>query len=268
MSADHVVFLRAIVIDATNKAIRMKEGATTSTVTLVEGTYYLRGDGAADDLLKIVDDALTSHVGANTYVVSVAWSADPAAGAAVVTITQSGGATFQLLWADVLTTFDPAWLGFADANTADSTAAKASTLSPSAVWVADGPFRELEPVDRRQGYARRARSGRVRRGKTGETNKDRRLGLSFVCAERTHEKNIAADPDRAFNRFLDRWTAGSPAELHLATATGFVLGALSSSTEHGAGWHVGGEGDEDFDPQRHSAAAALYSWDLDLWPEV
>lgn len=268
MSADHPIFLRAIVVDSTNKNIRMKEGATTATVSLVEGTYYLRGDGAADDLLKIVDDALTSHAGTNTYVVAVTWSADPDAVSAVVTITQTGGATFQLLFADALTTFLPGWIGFPATNTADSTAAKSSTLSPSSTWVADGPYRELLPMDRPLGYAKRARSGRVRRGSTGETRKDRLLGLSFVVAARTHEMHIAADPDRAFNRFLDSWRAGSPAEFHLATATGFVLGALSSSTEQGSGWHIGGEGDDEFAPPRLNPATGLYAWDLELWPAV
>jgi len=268
------ILLRAIVIDSTNKAIRFKEGATTATLSLAEGTYYLRGDGTADDLLKALKDTIDAAGATNTYTVAVAWSADPDGVSATITVTQTGGATFQFLWGDALTKFDPTLLGFARTNTADNTSAKTSTWSPSAAWVSDGVYKDLEPVDRPVGYAKRARSGRVRRGKTGTTRKDRTLTLSFVDGSRTHERyadtvSSVVDSNRCFNVFLDSWRSGQPAELHLTPITsGFTLGALSSSTEHGAGWQVGGEGDDEFAPARESNAVALYRWTLDLWAEV
>lgn len=268
------ILLRAIVIDSTNKAIRFKEAAATVTLLLAEGTYYLRGDGSADDLLKILKTAIDAAGATNTYTVAVAWSADPSAVAAVITITQAGGATFQFLWADALTTFDPTLLGFARTNTADNTSAKTSTWSPAAAWVADGDYEEFEPIDRRIGYAERARSGKVRRGLTGMTRKDRRISFAFVDASRTHEMfadtvSAVLDVNRCFNVFLDRWCSGQPAELHLVDITsGFTLGALSSTTEQGDRWHVGDEGDADFTPERMSNAVQLYSWSLDLWGHV
>jgi hypothetical protein len=260
------VFLQAVVIDSTNKAIRFKEGASTVTVSLTEGTYYLRGDGVTDDLLKAIKDAIDGAGATNTYTLAVAWSADPSAVPAVVTITQSGGATFQFLWADALTTFDEGLIGFTNVNTADNTTAKTSTLSPSAVWVGDGPHKEHEPIDRPIGFAKRSRAGKVRRGKTGTTRKDRRFAVSFVSAVRTHEQFNTTDPERCFNRFLDRWRAGKPVEFHLADITaGFALGALSSTTEQGATYQLGGDGDDEFEPRRQSNAVQLYSWTLELW---
>lgn len=264
----HPVLLRAIVVDADNKAIRVKEGASTVTVNLAESTYYLRGDGAADDLCKALKDALDAAGATNTYTVALALSADPSAVSAVVTITQTGGATFQLLWADAATTALSTWFGFADANTADNTSAKTSTLTPSALWVGDGPHTEHEPKDMAKEFARRSLSGRVRRGKTGETLKDRTLAVSWVCGARTHDMHASGgDTARCFSVFLDEWRAGSPAELHFVDpSSGFTLAALSSSTSKGK-WHVGDE-NERFDPQRQSNAVQLYSWSLLLWEHV
>lgn len=264
----HPVLLRAIVVDADNKAIRIKEGASTVTVNLAEGTHYLRGDGTADDLCKVLKDALDAAGAANTYTVALALSADPAAVSAVVTITQSGGATFQLLWADAATTALSTWFGFADADTADSTAAKTSTLTPSALWVGDGPHVEHEPKDKAREFAKRVLSARVRRGKTGTTAKDRTLAVSWVCGPRTHSMHASGgDVARTFSAFLDEWREGSPAELHFVDpSAGFTLAALSSSTSKGK-WHVGDE-NERFEPQRQSNAVQLYSWSLLLWEHV
>lgn len=269
----HPILLSAVVIDSTNGGLRITEGANTSVTSIPAGTYYLRGDPAqSDDLLLAIKTALETNtaprVSTNTYTVAVAWSADPSARGAVVTVTRATGTdSFGVLWADALTTFDQALVGFVDSDTVDASA-KSSTVSPSSVWVGDGPYREFEAIDRHVGYAKRSRSGVVRRGLTGETRKDRRFSVEFVCAARTHEKDSTTDVDRAFSRFLDRWLTGRPAELHLTTVSGFVLAALSASTEHGAGWHVGVDGDDEWEPRRHSAAAALYAWSLDLWEHV
>jgi hypothetical protein len=263
------ILLRAVVIDADNKAIRFKEGASTSTLSLAENTYYLRGDGTADDLLKAIKDAFDAAGATNTYTVAIAWSADPAGVSAVITITQTGGATFQILWADGATTFNPAWLGFADANTADSTAAKTSTLSPSLAWVSDGPYAENEPVDRPQGTVQRARSRRAKRTKTGNTGKDRVLGMSFVAAARTHQQFASGgDTARCFNTFLDELREGPPFELHLVgTTTGFTLASTTSSTKQ-ATLVLGEEGDAEFKPRRQSNGVQLYSFAVECWEYV
>lgn len=263
------VFLAAVVIDSTNNVINFREGANTAVATVVAGTYYLRGDGAADDLCLALKTALEANSGArvsvNTYSVVPTWSADPSGIGCTVTITRLTGAdTFQLLTAS--TTFDAALIGFNFALDALNAGPKVSTLSPSSVWVGDGPHKEHEPIDRPIGYAKRSRAGKVRRGKTGTTRKDRRFAVSFVSAVRTHEQFNTTDPERCFNRFLDRWRAGKPVELHLSDITaGFALGALSSTTEQGATWQLGGEGDDEFEPRRQSNAVQLYSWSLELW---
>ena len=272
------IFLQAVVIDSTNKVINFREGANTATATLVEGTYYLRGNGAADDLCLVIKTALELNNGArvsvNTYSVVPAWSADPSARGCIITITRLTGAdTFQLLATS--TTFDQALLGFDFAADALNAGPKVSTTSPSCVWVGDGPHRLHDPVDRPLGFAKRAQSGRVRRGKTGTTRKDRRVSVSFVAPARTHEMFVlGVDPERCFNRFLDRWRAGKPCEFHLSDITsGFTLAALTTTpvltaTRQGVLWQLGGEGDEEFDPVRQSNAVALYGWDINLWEHV
>jgi hypothetical protein len=272
------ILLQSIVIDATNKVINFREGANTATATLVEATYYLRGNGAADDFCLALKTALETNNGlrtsTNTYSVVPAWSADPSARGCIVTITRLTGAdSFQFLAAS--TTFDQGLIGFDFAADTLTAGPKSSTTSPSSAWVGDGPHRLHDPVDRPLGYAKRAQSGRVRRAKTGTTRKDRRCGVSFVSPLRTHEMFVAGvDVERCFNRFLDRWRAGKPCELHLSDITaGFALGALSTTplstaTRQGVAWQLGGDGNEEFEPRRQSNAVALFSWDLDLWEHV
>ena len=261
--------LAAVVIDSTNKNIRMKEGATTATVSLVEGTYFLRGDGAADDLLVIIDDALTSHAGTNTYTVAIVWSVSPAAPHGVITITQSGGATFQLLWADALTTFDQALLGFTDANTADSTAAKTGTLSPSCVWVSPEIYVEAEEDEEDDAYVQRARSGVVRGGARGGPYETLRLSFQLVEERRVKAARIAADVARAFDRFRRQLVRGRQFELHFGTiSSGTTLAALSSSTERGAGWHLSPDSVDGFRAERLRPGLPLYAWSLELWAHV
>ncbi len=44
--------------------------------------------------------------------------------------------------------------------------------------------------------------------------------------------------------------------------------ALSSSTEHGAGWHFSPETVQRFDPQRLEPGVSLYDFSLTLWAHV
>jgi hypothetical protein len=181
------VILRAIVIDGTNNAINFREGANTAVAAITPGTYFLRGDGTADDLLAAIKAGLETNVGArtsvNTYTVAITWSADPAAPTATVTITRASGAdTFQLLFA-TSTTFDAGVIGFPQTDTALNASPKASTLSPSAAWASSDVYRELEPEDAQEGFAQRARSGVVAGGSVGGQFDDLRLSIQLVDGE-------------------------------------------------------------------------------------
>lgn len=264
------VLLRPIVITADNKVIKFKEGATTGTITLTEGTYFLRpAASGADSILFEIKALIDAFGGTNTYTATLTCNIDADEPTAEVSFTQTGGATFQFLWAHADTTFDPAWLGFADANTADSTGAKTSTLSPSSLWVSDAPYVDNDPVDEFESYAVRANSGLVRDGVVGGPFDVRLFSFGMVASKRTHHSYITADEDRAFSRFLARWLAGRPAELHLCdVATYPDLGDMSASTEVGSRWHVAGDTRERFAAARLDRATGLWSWALELWGYV
>jgi len=106
-----------IVIDNTNKALRVTCNAVTATVNLAVGTYQMLGDGTAADFCAALDTALQSH--AQAPVIGVALSVD-----GVLTITSDKA--LSLLMGDALTTFPFAWLGCAAATY--STAAGTVTL--------------------------------------------------------------------------------------------------------------------------------------------
>ena len=260
------VLLSAVVVTsaAADGRIRFVEGAGNLNADLRPGTYFLRGDGAADDLCLEIKTALEA-TGANTYSVGVSFDVDADNATATVTITRTAGAdTCSLSFASGSTTFDPALIGFAAGNTANNASAKVSTLSPSSVWVSSDIYRELEPDDEVDGFAPRALSGRVRAGSLGAYDV-RRLGFALVGSKRTHARFIAADTARAFSTLWRRWAGGPRCELHVAAiASGTTLAALSSSTEEGAGWHLDEGSAEGFAPSRLNNGVALYSWDLRL----
>lgn len=77
--------------------------------------YYMSGDGAADDLITIIDAALTAHVNINTC--AIVYTANDYL-QFTFTTTALGSNTVQILWSHANTTLDPAIFGFADASTA------------------------------------------------------------------------------------------------------------------------------------------------------
>ena len=264
------VFLLPIVLTTANNRIRFREGGTTGNLDLTPGTWFLRGDGAADDLILELETRMSAFGGGgNNYYPGIARGSDPATRHGFVTIVRGAGAdSFQLQFGDAATTFDASILGFTQVNTAFDGNAKANTLSPSAQWVSTAPYSEWTPVDQADGYVVRARSGVVRDGITGGPYDVRRIAFSMIHGERWHPEFIAADPDRAFSRFFWRWAAGRPCEVHFAAATGTSVGALSSSTRKGTRWHLGEEARDELAAARRSPATSLWSWSFELWGRV
>ncbi len=273
MSADYPVMLAAVVIDSTNGGLRITEGANTSVTSIPAGTYFLRGDGVADDLLLAIKTAMETNtaprVSVNTYTVAVAWSTSPAAPSAVITITRATGAdTFGVLWADALTTFDQALVGFVASDTVNASA-KTSTLSPSCVWVSPEIYVEAEEDEEDDAYVQRARSGVVRGGDRGGPYETLRISFQLMEERRVKAARIAADVARAFDRFRRQLVRGRQFELHFGTiSSGTTLAALSSSTERGAGWHLSPDSVDGFRAERLRPGLPLYAWSLELWAHV
>lgn len=262
--------LLPVVLTSANNQIRLTEAAATNTATIAAGTYFLRGDGSSDDLCRGVKLALeAAGASANTYNVTLTLSANPAAPTATVSISRTGGDTFALLFADVLTTFDPLLLGYPETNTANNSSAKGSTLSPSSLWVADADTQDVEFYEEADGYFNRANSGVCRDGVTGGPYEALLLSWALVDGKRAHSSNITADPTRAFNRLWSQWVAGRPCEIHFVDPTTWpTLGAMSASTRQGSRWHIGDEGRERFKPPRLNRATSLWSFAVDCKERV
>lgn len=237
------VLLDAVVIDSTNNTIRVIEAGVTTDVTVVAGTYVARGDGSADDLLAAVETALTAATGANTYTVDVAFDADPDEVAAVVTVARATGTnTWGIQWAATQTTFNPAWLGFVEANeTPASVASRASTLTPTTCWVGDG-IADLDPERDADAYVFVANNGTVAKGLIGGPFYGSVIGLELVPGKRMWAELNTADPTAAFSTWWERAIASGYFELHqveLASATATTTTQPSASTRWGlCSWHL------------------------------
>lgn len=263
------VGLGAIVLTSANNVIRFTEGASTGNATIAVGTYYLRGDGAAGDLLPALVTALqNANASANTYTATVAWSIDPAQPGARITITRATGAdNFGALWANAATTFDERLLGFTADDTVNATA-KTSTQSCAAAWVCNDVAREIEPFSERVVAVPRAASGRVQGVTRSARMQSWRLGLAFVDERRMLVENALAGAQDTLEGFMERFGAGASLELHEAqVSTGTTLAALSSSTLVDV-VHFSEETLSRFEPTRLGPGVPLYSIDLRLQAKV
>jgi hypothetical protein len=264
----YAAFLGQVTIDASNKTIRCVEDATTADVTLAEGTYFLRGDGAGDDLCAILATALaTNGAGTNnTYTVSLACSVDSAAPTAAVTITRTGGTgSFSILWSHANTTFDPALLGFEEDDTAHDATAKVSTLSPSSLWIAPDLLESYEPEEEYDVSVPSRRTAKAKTNRRGGPFDVRNVVMNYIDVARVLAEENLSDPDATFERFHERQGDGAAMEFHaVALSSGTTLAALSASTEIGAGWHFDVDTAMTFQPVRLEPGLPLYSIELRL----
>lgn len=263
------VLAGAIVLTSANNAIRVKEGATTATTTIAAGTYYLRGDGAAGDLLPALVTALQSATAsANTYTATVSRNIDAASAHTVVTITRASGAdNFQILWADALTTFDETLLGFT-ANTADNSSPKVSTQACAASWVSTDILRDLEPFGERIISVPRKASGGVVGVSRSAHMTSWAMGFAFVAEARMLKRRALAVDADTLEGFMERFGAGAAFEAHeTALSSGTTLAALSSSTLV-AVMHWSEDTLSSFRPRRIGPGVPLYDLDTTAHEQV
>jgi hypothetical protein len=257
-------------LTSANNVLRFTEGGFTSNATIAAGTYYLRGDGAAGDLLLALKTALeaATALSSNTYTITVARSIDPAAAHTTITITRATGTdSFGVLWADVATTFDKSLLGFSLNDTVNATP-KTSTQSCAAAWVCNDVAREIEPFSERVVSVPRAVSGRVQGVTRSARMQSWRLGLAFVDERRIYVENALAGAQDTLEGFMERFGAGASLELHEAqVSTGTTLAALSSLTLVDV-VHFSEETLSRFEPTRLGPGVPLYSIDLRLHSKV
>lgn len=273
MTAKYAALLRAVTLTSSS-VLRVTENGTATNITARDPAtgsalasskrFYLRGDGSDDDLLQVLIETIQAHGGSNTYTGSLALSVDPAATSAVVTITLTTGTNnFQINWSHASTTFDPAWFGFADANTANDTADKVSTLSPSALWVAADVYESYERTREHAVSVSRARSGAIKTEQRGGPFHLHRLVSRYLDSRRMLEDDNASDPDAAFSRFLASTNDGTAFEVHaLALDTGSALEAMTVYTRLQETHQWTRETAAAFRPARLSPGLALYDLDV------
>jgi len=260
----HPAFLAKVVIAAgVNDVIIIREGGGDITCTLTPDTYTLKGDGAADDLLKAVTDALTAG-GALTYAGTLL--VDVLTGERCGYVQLTAGGSFDLRWAATSTTFDQALLGFTAANTG-SAATHNSTLNPSCLWVSNDHTREIEPFSSRDAVVNRTLDGSAYGLARSALMQSWRIGLAFVHEERmSSARALASDEANTLEAFIEQWGVGGAFVLHEANATSGLL-TLSSSTVVGA-MHFSEETVTSFAPVRLGPGVPLYSIDLVTHSEV
>jgi hypothetical protein len=254
------IIRRPIIITTANRGIRVIEGATQATRNIAEGTYWLRGDGSPNCLLTRIQTALNTG-SPNTYTVNLSlYSVTPGDVTAAIVITRTvGTATFGLLWANALTTFDESLIGFPNTDTANDAAAKASTLSPSALWVGDGTLALDQPSPLRRVFGGEpSNGGRIYAGALSVELKRRVWRIDKATRTRVLEEAVPSDPNASYERMWRRISGGELVELG-------TLDAISFAATPIAGQWIAGEETRQaaaFDSWRESSAIPLYSWEM------
>lgn len=260
------VFLGAVVVvTGSNDVIRWIENATTFSATLAAGTYFLRGDGVADDLCLAIKTAIESGASANTYSVTVARSLTPSASNTLITITRLTGAdTFGLV--STASTFDLALIGFT-ASTANNATAKTSTRACAASWASNDAYQRLKPFSSTPAVVSKVASGRVSGVTRGSRQQSWRVALGFVHESRCNVVDGLTTAADTLEGFIERFGAGALVEMHETTNTGAVVDAVTASTLK-ARCHFSEESINEWDPQQIGDAVPLYDVALVMHSEA
>lgn len=282
------VFLLPVVVE--QGTLAMTENGVPQVLNIIDPatlgvlsgskTFYLRGDGANDDLLRLLKLTMDTHTGGvNTYTVSISRNIDGNALPATVTIS---GPTnlFRIDWSSTSTTLNERHFGFRSIHTT-SALSTTGDVSPTSQWVANDVVEFFEEEDEVQAFVERARSGVVLGGRRGGPYDVRRIGLRFQTEQRSVLKGVptissVVDTGRAFAAAWGLMALGRPFEVHLASlSSGTTLAALSSSTRQpcfagsGTSWHLDADSIEGgYRPERLAPGVGLYSWQLRLLGNV
>lgn len=278
------VFLLPIVVAP--GTVRMTENGIAQTLNIIDPatslalatskTFYLRGDGTVDDLLRLLKLTLDTHTGGtNVYTVAIQRNIDGSILPSSVTIS-AGTNNFSIDWTSASTTLNERHFGFRSIATT-SALSTTGDVSPTSQWVANDVVEFFEEEDEVQAFVERARSGFVLGGRRGGPYDIRRMGLQFQAEQRTVTKGVPTvvstkDTGRAFAAAWALMTTGRAFEVHLATlASGTTLSALSSSTRQDGTtgvtqtWFLDADTVESgFRPARLAPGVGLYSWQLRL----
>lgn len=248
---------RAITITSSSNIIRWREGASTQDATITPGVYFLRGTGG---LLAAIKSALElSPTGSlNTYNVTLTTSVVAAQPTGVVTITRATGAdTFQILGASGSTTFPLHAIGFASVDTALDALPKASTLSPSGIWVSNDMLTTDEPDFTGEVFGETpSRGGSLSAGAQSDTWDRYRWAVAYVARRRTWQEANTADPNATWESFWRRIRSAPVLELARIDPTTFVVTDLPNQ------WVADVATRQNVGPTRLAPGTPIYSWPM------
>jgi hypothetical protein len=247
---------RAITITSSNNAIQFREGATTATATVAAGVYFLRGTGGL--LAAIITALQAATASANTYTAALTTSVVAAQPTGVVTITRATGAdTFQILGASVSTTFPLHAIGFASVDTALDALPKASTLSPSGIWVSNDMLTTDEPDFTGEVFGETpSRGGSLSAGAQSDTWDRYRWAVAYVARRRTWQEANTGDPNATWESFWRRIRSAPVLELARIDPTTFVVTDLPNQ------WVADLATRQNVGPTRLAPGTPIYSWPM------
>lgn len=263
MTVRYPCMLAEVAIDASNDTIKVLRSDPT-TATLAHGTYFLRGDGAADDLAAVLQAALDANAGdSNTYTVTLETRVEGVLGA--VTIARAtGSGSFTIDGSDPDTTFDLTLIGLTQDAHEHVDGVVVSALSPAALWVGNEPAARSDPAFEAIARQTRMTTGQVRTFDRGGPYVLRDLELALVDAERTLQQASPSDAPRAFEAFWRLARDGRAVELHeLEVAASPALEEMDDDTLVGV--FVFDEATcAAFRARRFDPGVELYGWTLGL----
>ena len=248
MAALYPAYLLGIQIRAgVNDTIVFDEGSGNLTATITPGTYYLKTDGAADDLAKAITDAMTAAGG--TYSALQANYIDPTLQSFVVIVPSSG--TFKFVLAS--STFPlQVYLGMTTANETLSVS-QAGTNGIAINWVSNQPLAGSEVT----------RASEITQHITAQGQVHTYVGQDALAMRTLEHELVAALKTKGDHRSFENWWTlarqGLSFQYHADADSGFSTVTFDSSTLVDT-LVLGEEACRSFAPARLSRGLALYSW--------
>lgn len=265
MTAYWYALLAPVKLTAANNTIRITENSITEdkTVGVAGSTYYLRGDGASDDLLETLVQGIQSHSQANTYTSVLTMNIGSSTRTADVLIASLGINSYSWLAGNAADTFDATLVGFPNSTITPSVYGLSSTLSPSLIWMSPMPASEDTFSFEALGSQALMRGGQIYNFDGGGPYTRRTIGFQYVPEDRTLTFTTTLDAARTFKSFWQTNRNGSVMELHRITMTANTKeNPFYPATLLGK-FVFDEETKNSFAPVRMQAQA-LYSWSIGL----
>lgn len=214
----HLVIPAVTIATGTNDVFAITEGAGSLACTIEAGTYYLRGDASADDLLEAVLDAINA-AGADTYTGTI--SALGTTGLVVDIANETDQNTIE--WG----TFDGSDLGFSSNLTLE--ADFSSDQSPRGAWVSNDLAESVDQLPRALGSQITTVGGQTyTHDRSGTTWTDLRIVWPWILEAYVEPLELVATAQpRTLYACWARWRDGRSLEIHKTT---LVAASLTTST--------------------------------------